>query len=62
MRELGALRVYLTTGAENVPAVQLYLGMGFRPEMTSSEEHAVWRGLAERVEPRFRVLLLRLFS
>jgi ribosomal protein S18 acetylase RimI-like enzyme len=57
MRELGADTAYLTTGSENTPAVQLYLGLGFSPEVRSSEERDAWQALARGLEPRFRAQL-----
>jgi ribosomal protein S18 acetylase RimI-like enzyme len=60
IRELGGRTAYLTTGSENGPAVQLYLGLGFRPEIRSATERDVWRTLARDLEPRFRAQLERL--
>jgi hypothetical protein len=60
MRELGADTAYLTTGSENAPAVQLYLGLGFCPEVHSPEQRDAWQALAPDLEPRFRAQLERL--
>jgi ribosomal protein S18 acetylase RimI-like enzyme len=57
MRELGADTAYLTTGSENAPAVQLYLGLGFSPEVRSPRERDAWQALARGLEPRFRTQL-----
>jgi ribosomal protein S18 acetylase RimI-like enzyme len=57
MRELGARTAYLTTGSENIPAVQLYLALGFRPEVRSPQERDAWRTLARVLEHRFRAKL-----
>lgn len=60
LRELGARRAYLTTGARNVAAVQLYLGLGFEPDIRSQEELVAWRSLMGELEPRFRERLTML--
>jgi ribosomal protein S18 acetylase RimI-like enzyme len=57
MRELGADSAYLTTGSRNAAAVQLYLGLGFRPQVRSAEERSAWQALADTLEPRFRAQL-----
>jgi ribosomal protein S18 acetylase RimI-like enzyme len=57
LRALGADTAYLTTGSGNVAAVQLYLGLGFRPEVRSPKERGAWRSLAASVDARFRAQL-----
>jgi GNAT superfamily N-acetyltransferase len=59
LRDLGATCAYLTTGAENLAAVQLYLGLGFQPQVMGSQDRAAWRILGARLEPRFGPLLFR---
>jgi GNAT superfamily N-acetyltransferase len=54
MRELGSRSAYLTTGSRNVAAVQLYLGLGFRPQVHSQEELRAWQRLVGELEPGFR--------
>ncbi len=53
MRRLGAASAYLTTGSTNVAAVQLYLGIGFRPQVRSAEERDAWKVLSGLLEPCF---------
>jgi ribosomal protein S18 acetylase RimI-like enzyme len=53
LRTLGARSVYLTTGSDNVGAVQLYLGLGFRPEAASEVERLAWQSVVDALEPRF---------
>jgi ribosomal protein S18 acetylase RimI-like enzyme len=57
LRELGAGTAYLTTGSENLAAVQLYLGLGFRPEVRGAEELEAWRALRGALESRFEKAL-----
>jgi ribosomal protein S18 acetylase RimI-like enzyme len=57
LRELGADTAYLTTGSENLPAIRLYLGLGFRAETGSEEEARVWKAVARRLDGRSRSLL-----
>lgn len=57
LRELGVDSAYLTTGSQNVAAVQLYMSRGFSPEVDSQAEVSAWRTLAESLEPRFRAQL-----
>ena len=54
LRHLGSLRAYLTTGAANVAAVQLYLGLGFAPEVKAAADSEAWRHLADRLDSKFR--------
>ena len=54
LHELGANSAYLTTGPQNSAAIQLYLGLGFRPEIASPADLSVWETLAPALEPRFR--------
>jgi GNAT superfamily N-acetyltransferase len=51
--ELGTTSAYLTTGSDNVGAIQLYLSLGFRPEAASEVERIAWHSLVDVLEPRF---------
>jgi GNAT superfamily N-acetyltransferase len=53
LRALGATSVYLTTGSDNVAAIQLYLGLGFRPEPAGEAERLAWRSVVDSLEPHF---------
>jgi ribosomal protein S18 acetylase RimI-like enzyme len=57
LRELGSESAYLTTGSLNKAAVQLYLDLGFRPEVGSPAELRAWQILSAILEPRFRAQL-----
>jgi GNAT superfamily N-acetyltransferase len=45
LAELGHVGAYLTTGADNLPAINLYLRMGFTPHPRSDQERAAWRDI-----------------
>jgi mycothiol synthase len=42
-RELGCQDAVLETDPPRLPAIRLYLGLGFRPEHVAPEHEAVWR-------------------
>jgi GNAT superfamily N-acetyltransferase len=43
LAKLGHAGAYLTTGAENLPAIRVYLRMGFAADPRSDRERAAWR-------------------
>lgn len=45
MRELGHDRAYIVTSAVRIPALNLYLHLGFRPEIRSQDDLDVWESL-----------------
>lgn len=47
LRELGYSTAYLTTGAQNLPAISLYRSLGFEPVPRTVEERRAWT--AERL-------------
>jgi mycothiol synthase len=49
-RELGCHDAVLETDPPRLPAIRLYLGLGFRPEHVASEHDAVWRGILSDLE------------
>lgn len=51
LRALGATSAFLTTGSENIGAIQLYLSLGFRPEAACERERVAWQSLVEVLEP-----------
>ena len=53
LRALGATSAYLTTGSDNIGAIQLYLSLGFRPEVAPEVERIAWHSLVGALEPRF---------
>ena len=54
MVDLGYESAYLTTNPPRVPAINLYLGFGFAPDVRSAEERDAWRLLEDRVRGKFR--------
>jgi len=45
LAELGHAGAFLTTGADNLPAINLYLRLGFTPLPRSDRERAAWRDI-----------------
>lgn len=54
MVELGCESACLTTQPPRLPAINLYLRFGFRPDVRSEQERDAWRLLADRVKGEFR--------
>ena len=50
MRQLGHTKAYLFTDIRRVPAVNLYLKYGFRPEVRTIQDEDIWRELAPRLK------------
>jgi len=50
MRELGHDRAYIVTSAIRVPALNLYLQFGFRPEIRSQDDLDVWESLRRHLK------------
>ena len=50
LHELGYASAYLTTGSENLPAINLYRSLGFEPFPRTAEERTAWQAVAaERI-------------
>lgn len=47
-RELGCRDAVLETDPFRLPAIRLYLGLGFRPEPVAPEHESAWRGILEQ--------------
>ena len=57
LAELGHVGAYLTTGAENLPAISLYLRMNFAPQPRSDQERAAWRDIVAAISNRAKPTL-----
>ena len=51
LRELGHCKAYLTTGTARTAALNLYLRIGFVPDIRSDAELAAWRSVRPRLKP-----------
>lgn len=49
LRELGHQRAYLTTESVRLPAISLYLGYGFVPDMRNEQEAQVWQAIGQQL-------------
>ncbi|MCK4283756.1 MAG: GNAT family N-acetyltransferase [Candidatus Brocadiae bacterium] len=54
IRELGYDGAYLTTDPPRIPAINLYLRLGFAPDVRSEPELEAWRVLLDKVKGEFR--------
>jgi mycothiol synthase len=49
-REAGCRDAVLETDPPRLPAIRLYLALGFRPEYVASEHDALWRSILVDLE------------
>jgi GNAT superfamily N-acetyltransferase len=50
LRDLGHNRAYLNTLTARIPAINLYLKLGFVPQISSAEELDIWRKLQKKLK------------
>lgn len=55
LRELGYPRACVMTSSGRLPAVNLYLQLGFQPEMHTAEDHILWEHVFEALKTRGHV-------
>jgi len=53
LKQLGHTKAYLTTHADLIPAINLYLQFGFEPEIHGEEDKQIWESVFESLnKPR----------
>ena len=50
MCELGDERAYLDTGSARLPAINLYLKFGFKPNIHSQDDEILWQAIRRHLD------------